>query len=72
MANFYVPERAMAIYAHPDDIEFSCAGTTARWIKNGCKVSYLILTSGDAGIDDPDISKEEAVKIREAKAREAA
>jgi LmbE family N-acetylglucosaminyl deacetylase len=72
MTNFYVPEKAMAIYAHPDDIEFSCAGTTARWVKNGCKVSYLILTSGDAGIDDPEISKDDAVKIREMEAREAA
>jgi len=72
MGNHYTPERAMAIYAHPDDIEFSCAGTLARWAKEGCKNSYVIITSGDVGISDPDISREEARKIRESEARDAA
>jgi LmbE family N-acetylglucosaminyl deacetylase len=50
MENFYVPKRAMAIVAHPDDIEFSCAGTLARWAKHGCLTSYVICTSGEVGI----------------------
>ncbi len=62
----------MAIFAHPDDIEFSCAGTMARWAKGGCKTSYLIITSGGAGIADPTVSKEEAIKIREKEAKDAA
>jgi len=72
MKNFYTPKSAMAIFAHPDDIEFSCAGTLARWAKNGTKVSYVLLTSGDVGIDDPEIDKEEAIRIREAESTEAA
>jgi LmbE family N-acetylglucosaminyl deacetylase len=72
MGNYYIPESAMAIYAHPDDIEFSCAGTLARWAKEGCKNSYVIITSGDVGITDPNISREEARKIRESEAKAAA
>jgi LmbE family N-acetylglucosaminyl deacetylase len=69
---FYVPSSAMAIVAHPDDIEFSCAGTMARWVKAGTRVAYLILTSGDVGIDTPGMTREKATEIREAEARQAA
>jgi LmbE family N-acetylglucosaminyl deacetylase len=72
MKNFYIPKRAMAIYAHPDDIEFSCAGTIARWVQAGTKVSYVLATSGDVGIADPSISKQEAINIRQKETREAA
>jgi LmbE family N-acetylglucosaminyl deacetylase len=48
--SLYVPESAIAIVAHPDDIEFSCVGTLARWAKTGTRVSYLLCTSGDVGI----------------------
>jgi LmbE family N-acetylglucosaminyl deacetylase len=72
MSKIYVPESAMAIFAHPDDIEFGCAGTMARWAKVGCRTSYVLLTSGDVGINDPAITREEAIKIREAESREAA
>jgi LmbE family N-acetylglucosaminyl deacetylase len=72
MNNFFIPKRAMAIFAHPDDIEFGCAGTLARWVKGGAKVSYVLLTSGDVGIDDPEISKEDAIKIRQEESRIAA
>ena len=72
MSKIYTPESAMAIFAHPDDIEFSCAGTMARWAKAGCRTSYVLLTSGDVGINDPAITREEAVEIREAESRKAA
>lgn len=62
----------MAIVAHPDDIEYSCAGTLARWIKNGADVSYVICTSGDVGIDDKGVTKQQAAKIREEEQRNAA
>ncbi len=68
----YVPESAMAIMAHPDDIEFMCAGTLARWAKGGCRLVYVLLTSGDAGIADPAITRAHAAEIRESEAREAA
>ena len=71
MNNFYYPESAMAIVAHPDDIEFSCAGTLARWAKSGARISYVLCTSGDVGIDDPGMTRENAMKIRESEQRAA-
>jgi LmbE family N-acetylglucosaminyl deacetylase len=70
--SFYVPESAMAIVAHPDDIEFSCVGTLARWAKAGARVSFVLCTSGDVGIDEPGMTRARAAEIREAEEREAA
>jgi LmbE family N-acetylglucosaminyl deacetylase len=61
----------MAIVAHPDDIEFSCAGTLARWAKAGARISYVLCTSGDVGIDTPGMTRQEATQIREAEQKEA-
>ena len=72
MNNFYIPESAMAITAHPDDIEFSCAGTLARWAKAGTRVSYVLCTSGDVGIDEQGMTRERATQIREAESLAAA
>ncbi|MCE1253368.1 MAG: PIG-L family deacetylase [Anaerolineae bacterium] len=72
MGNTYIPESAMAIFAHPDDIEFSCAGTLARWAKAGARISYVLCTSGDVGISTPGMTRAEATRIRETEAREAA
>lgn len=69
---FYIPKSAMAIVAHPDDIEFSCAGTLARWAKAGARISYVLCTSGDVGIDTPGMTRQEATVIREAEQRAAA
>jgi len=69
---FYVPKRAMAIVAHPDDIEFSCVGTLARWARFGSKISYVLCTSGDVGIDASGMTRTEAAKIREDEQLEAA
>ena len=61
--SFYVPERVMAIFAHPDDIEFGCAGTIARWVAAGAVGRYVLLTSGDVGIADPGMTKARAAEI---------
>jgi len=68
----YIPESAMAIVAHPDDIEFSCAGTTARWARAGARIAYLLCTSGDVGIAEPGMTRARATEIREAESRAAA
>jgi LmbE family N-acetylglucosaminyl deacetylase len=68
----YIPRRVMVIVAHPDDIEYSCAGTMARWVKEGAEVCYVLCTSGDVGINDPKVSQEEAIRVREAEQRAAA
>ncbi len=69
---FYIPERVMVVMAHPDDIEFSCAGTIARWTKAGAKACYVLCTSGDGGIAAEGITRQQAAKIREAEQRQAA
>lgn len=68
----YTPKRAMVIVAHPDDIEFSCAGTIARWVRQGAEVCYVLVTSGDVGIASPGMTKAEATRIREAEQTAAA
>ena len=65
----YLPKRAMSIHAHPDDQEFSVAGTLAKWAKAGCEVISVVITSGDAGSNDPAKGAEykpELAKLREA------
>ncbi len=41
--------RALAVTAHPDDVDYNAAGTVAKWVKSGVQVTYLLVTSGDAG-----------------------
>jgi len=70
--NLYIPESAMVIVAHPDDAEFSCAGTMARWALAGTRISYVLCTSGDVGIADSGMTRIKATEIREEEQREAA
>lgn len=53
MENEYLPQCAMSIHAHPDDQEFTVAGTLAKWARQGCRVISVVLTSGEAGSNDP-------------------
>lgn len=65
----YIPQCAMSIHAHPDDQEFTVGGTLAKWTLAGCKVVSVLVTSGEAGNNDPskDISyKPVLAQIREA------
>ncbi|MBV8932678.1 MAG: PIG-L family deacetylase [Kutzneria sp.] len=60
-----VPEdwrRALAVVAHPDDLEYGGAGAVARWTRQGKQVIYLLVTRGEAGIDS--IAPEEAGPLR--------
>ena len=66
------PQRALVIAAHPDDIEFSVAGTVAKWTRAGARVWYVVATSGDAGTHKPGITRQELARIREAEQRAAA
>lgn len=71
MSTFFIPKSVMVIMAHPDDTEFTCAGTLARWAKNGARISYVVCTSGEVGIADKGITKEMAATIREAEQKAA-
>jgi LmbE family N-acetylglucosaminyl deacetylase len=48
-----VPRCALAVFAHPDDPEVSCAGTLAAWSGAGCDTHLVICNAGDKGTDDP-------------------
>jgi LmbE family N-acetylglucosaminyl deacetylase len=48
------PKKILVILAHPDDPEFFCGATIARWTDTGHSVSYWLLTCGDKGASDPD------------------
>ncbi len=49
-----VPRRVLAVGAHPDDVEFGCGATLARWAAHGCHLDLLVLTDGSKGTWDPD------------------
>jgi LmbE family N-acetylglucosaminyl deacetylase len=65
-------ERALVVFAHPDDAEFLCGGTVATWAKGGTEVHYACATDGSAGWNGPDLAREEIARIREGEMREAA
>ena len=64
----FIPKNAMSIHAHPDDQEFTVAGTLAKWAQNGCRVTSVIVTSGEAG--DNNRAHDAAYKPALAKLRE--
>ncbi|MCB8984548.1 MAG: PIG-L family deacetylase [Ardenticatenaceae bacterium] len=72
MTNVYIPDRAMFIYAHPDDIEFGVAGMAALWAKHGCEVTYVVLTDGNVGSHEADMTAEKLAEIRRAEQTAAA
>ncbi len=63
-------ERALAIVAHPDDLEYGAASAIARWTSQGKEISYLLVSRGEAGIDA--MSPEEVGLLREKEERKAA
>ena len=65
-------ERALVVFAHPDDAEFLCGGTVAKWTAAGVDVEYVCATDGSAGWNGPDLTRGEISSIREREMREAA
>jgi LmbE family N-acetylglucosaminyl deacetylase len=68
---FVLPRRAMAIFAHPDDVDFGCSGTIALWTAKGVHVTYCLITSGNKGTHDPKMTPERIAAIREQEQQEA-
>ncbi len=65
------PLTAMVIVAHPDDAEFMCGGSVAKWCAQGWTVYYVLATSGDKGTHEPDLTPQDLAAIREQEQREA-
>ena len=66
------PKVALAIAAHPDDADFGCAGTAHLWSQQGWQFYYLICTDGSKGTDDPSLSSDRLVPMRQQEQRAAA
>ena len=62
----------MVLSAHPDDAEFSAAGTVARWTNEGKAVVYVICTNGDKGTSDRSLSPEQISATRKKEQKAAA
>ena len=62
MREVKVPERALVVVAHPDDIDFSAAGSVAILTRAGAEVSYCLVTSGEAG--PPDDAPRDELRVR--------
>src|SRR5437660_8990278 len=67
-----VPNRAMVVFAHPDDAEIGSGGVIARWVAAGCEVTYVLCTNGGAGTADRSLAPEELARRRAAEQRAAA
>jgi LmbE family N-acetylglucosaminyl deacetylase len=65
------PLRVLGVFAHPDDAEFSCGGSAAVWADQGAQITYVVVTNGRAGSNDPNQDLDELVSIREAEQRAA-
>ena len=63
--------RGMVVMAHPDDAEWGCSGTVAKWCAEGWDVVYVLCTDGSKGSSDPEMTGEKLVKIREQEQGEA-
>ncbi|MEZ4516551.1 MAG: PIG-L deacetylase family protein [Chloroflexota bacterium] len=60
----YIPPTAMFIFAHPDDIEFGCAGTAAKWTQAGSRVIYVVITDGNVGSHEDGMTSERLAEVR--------
>jgi LmbE family N-acetylglucosaminyl deacetylase len=63
---------ALVLFAHPDDAEFMCGGTIAKWTREGCDVHYVVITDGSAGSNEPGVTRDSIRPVREREQRAAA
>lgn len=64
--------RALVVTAHPDDLEFGCAGTVARWADEGTEVTVCIGTDGSTGTQDPELMGAPLAEVRKKESAAAA
>lgn len=65
-------KRALCVFAHPDDLEFTCGGTVAKLCAEGWDVHIVVTTSGNKGTKDPEVTPQQLAGEREEEARNAA
>ena len=59
------PQKVLVVTPHPDDADFWCSGTIAKWVADGAMVRYVLCTDGGKGTTDPNVSPSQLSKIRE-------
>jgi LmbE family N-acetylglucosaminyl deacetylase len=67
-----LPERAMVIFAHPDDAEIGSGAVAAKWVAAGCEITYVLCTNGAAGTADRSLTPAELARKRADEQRAAA
>ncbi len=67
-----VPDRAMVVFAHPDDAEIGSGGIVARWTDAGCEVTYVLCTNGNSGTADRTLTPARLARKRAAEQKAAA
>ena len=70
--NLPTPASALAVGAHPDDVEFGAGGTLAKWAADGCVIHHLVCTDGSKGTWNPDTDTAALIAVRRDEQREAA
>lgn len=70
--NWTSPQKILVVLAHPDDPEFFCGATLARWIAAGHQVSYCLLTCGDKGTKDRSLTTDTLCDLRQSEQQSAA
>ncbi len=61
----------LVILAHPDDPDFFCGASIARWVKGGHRVNYCLLTKGEKGADDSSLQPSKLAELRMIEQRKA-
>src|SRR2546421_2534244 len=69
--NLETPARALAVAAHPDDVEFGCGATLAKWAASGCEIQHLVCTDGSKGSWAPSENTARLVALRQEEQRNA-
>lgn len=65
-------KKILVILAHPDDPEFFCGATLAKWVEEGHEIQYCLLTHGEKGTNEDFFDVEHIMEIREREQKEAA
>ena len=65
------PRRALAVMAHPDDVEFMAGGLIAQWARAGVELHYCLLTDGNSGSRDPALTPAALAELRRVEQRAA-
>jgi LmbE family N-acetylglucosaminyl deacetylase len=66
------PLRVLVVTAHPDDIEFGCAGSVAKWVEEGAEVTFVLVTDGSTGTTDTELMGERLADVRREETLQAA